>query len=52
MKHRNIYVDFQNVHTRNDKSSAKNLTLIARSVKIVVVPNMVPYYYTQMRQKI
>ena len=31
--------------------SAKNL-ILARSVKMPMVPSMVPYYYMQMRQKI
>ena len=37
---------------RNEQPSAKNLILIARSVKMAMVPSMVPYYYMQMRQKI
>ena len=37
---------------RNDQPSAKNLKLVARSVKMAMVPSMVPYYYMQMRQKI
>ena len=38
--------------TRNNQPSAKNLILVARSVKMAMVPSMVPYYYMQMRQKI
>ena len=37
---------------RNDQSSVKNLILVARSVKMAMIPSMVPYYYMQMRQKI
>ena len=34
---------------RNDQSGANNLKLVARSVKMAMVPSMVPYYYMQMR---
>ena len=30
----------------------KKLMLVARSVKMVMVPSMVPYYYMQMQQRI
>ena len=40
------------VHTRNDQPSANNLILAARSIKMAVVPSMVPYYYMQMQEKI
>ena len=34
---------------RNDQPSAKNLILVARSVKMAMVPSMVPYYYMKMQ---
>ena len=37
---------------RNYQPSAKYLILVARSVKMAMVPSIVPYYYMQMRQKI
>ena len=41
-----------NFHTRNDQPSGKKLMLVARSIKMAMVPSMVPYYYMQMQQRI